>query len=749
MSDSCSQCNKYFNLTSRKPIILDEYGCIWCLECINLSLKDNPKREIYCPFDKEVVTMPEQLKEHRRMIDKLQSMNQLNVFCSDHESQITNQYCITCSKPVCSHCRLVTHNEHSLVDLKQSNFQVYVENVLRLLDEYSIEDIKSQLIKLSINENQMRSSQFKEMIDKINRIVGRVISDQEQPRIDLAQTLEDHIFAPVNRQPLGSIEEEQIEYYWDSETIKQVINKSQSKLRKEFKKALNAFEINQNQINDEIKLNKSNQDNQEKIFEEFKKKFDTISIKCNAFDSAFESTNAKLSNIEQTCQLQQNSNDDYFNKLKLLQNQIDQTKLSLSDFIKTIKIDIDKHDTKLIDLDAQTQNNKGQASINHNEINTQKLINESHALLSNDFKQALEVFEISSNKKEKALADQTQQKIKSIQQGIDLQLQQFKQEVKTDLGDKLKDVVKNNDLNIKLQAVDSKYMKLNEQVQEINGNFMIELKLLNDLITELSTKVDSIKKLTHDQISAITNKILEFNEISKSQAMYSNIVAVDVKPQNKIQEEVKEQEQKPAMIDFDKLLLNIEDKTIDEKKIVFKELVAQEINKKSQSLLKNTLFQNGVNKKFQLLFKGTTHGFNASQFHNLCDNRGPTINFILSEFGQVFGGFTSLPWTSPDNGKWCSEPSAFVFSLSQRSIHKQYRNQDGAVRHYKDWMCAFGWNSDIRIHDNCDKNSNSYCYLGNTYELPNGYEYKSNEAKSYLAGQFRFKVLEIEVYSLL
>eukprot|EP00347_Sterkiella_histriomuscorum_P001411 403372137 len=107
--------------------------------------------------------------------------------------------------------------------------------------------------------------------------------------------------------------------------------------------------------------------------------------------------------------------------------------------------------------------------------------------------------------------------------------------------------------------------------------------------------------------------------------------------------------------------------------MAFRELVAREINKTDSSLLKSTLMQNGVDKKFQLLFKGTTNGFAASQFHNYCDNKGPTVTFILSELGQVFGGFTSLPWTSPpDNGKDYSDPSAFVFSLSKRSIHKQY-----------------------------------------------------------------------------
>ncbi|CDW75453.1 tldc domain-containing protein [Stylonychia lemnae] len=42
-------------------------------------------------------------------------------------------------------------------------------------------------------------------------------------------------------------------------------------------------------------------------------------------------------------------------------------------------------------------------------------------------------------------------------------------------------------------------------------------------------------------------------------------------------------------------------------------------------------------KQCKLLFKATNDGFLAANFHQKCDNQGPTISFILSENGQVFG----------------------------------------------------------------------------------------------------------------
>ncbi len=60
---------------------------------------------------------------------------------------------------------------------------------------------------------------------------------------------------------------------------------------------------------------------------------------------------------------------------------------------------------------------------------------------------------------------------------------------------------------------------------------------------------------------------------------------------------------------------------------------------------------------------------------------------------------------------------------------------------------SFGGGHDIYIYENaksdlvCDSN------LGSTYLHPE-YEYDSNEPKSFLAGSFRFKLSEIEIYKI-
>ena len=48
--------------------------------------------------------------------------------------------------------------------------------------------------------------------------------------------------------------------------------------------------------------------------------------------------------------------------------------------------------------------------------------------------------------------------------------------------------------------------------------------------------------------------------------------------------------------------------------------------------------------RLELLYRGSTHGFNSADFHGLCDGKGPTLTVIQSNSDNVFGGFTSQSW---------------------------------------------------------------------------------------------------------
>jgi hypothetical protein len=47
------------------------------------------------------------------------------------------------------------------------------------------------------------------------------------------------------------------------------------------------------------------------------------------------------------------------------------------------------------------------------------------------------------------------------------------------------------------------------------------------------------------------------------------------------------------------------------------------------------------NKRFvtYMLYRGSEHGWNCINFHNRCDNKGPTISLFKVKDGDVIGGY--------------------------------------------------------------------------------------------------------------
>lgn len=49
---------------------------------------------------------------------------------------------------------------------------------------------------------------------------------------------------------------------------------------------------------------------------------------------------------------------------------------------------------------------------------------------------------------------------------------------------------------------------------------------------------------------------------------------------------------------------------------------------------------------WKLIYRASEHDYTASSFHEYCDNKGPTLIVIKSSVGLIFGGYTSVHWTS-------------------------------------------------------------------------------------------------------
>jgi hypothetical protein len=65
-------------------------------------------------------------------------------------------------------------------------------------------------------------------------------------------------------------------------------------------------------------------------------------------------------------------------------------------------------------------------------------------------------------------------------------------------------------------------------------------------------------------------------------------------------------------------------------------------------------------------------------------------------------------------------------------------NEHFALYGGKNWGPYFGGGSDLGIYSDCDKNTSSYSYLGNTYKPPHNYAYDSQQAQESLTESSQF-----------
>ena len=151
----------------------------------------------------------------------------------------------------------------------------------------------------------------------------------------------------------------------------------------------------------------------------------------------------------------------------------------------------------------------------------------------------------------------------------------------------------------------------------------------------------------------------------------------------------------------------------------------------------------------ELLYRGTRDGDECNIFHNKCDNQGPTICLCQNEKGNIFGGYSSISWTSDNN--YHNANGSFIFTLT--NIHgtapTKYSNliyPQYTVYHGDDRGPSFGGGHDIGISNNYLNNGNSYSNLGHSYTDILG---KGNSIFSGDNNSSNFKMKELEVFKLL
>ena len=156
---------------------------------------------------------------------------------------------------------------------------------------------------------------------------------------------------------------------------------------------------------------------------------------------------------------------------------------------------------------------------------------------------------------------------------------------------------------------------------------------------------------------------------------------------------------------------------------------------------------------FELLYRGSRDGFGSDDFHKKCDNKGKTLTLVKNTSGHIFGGFATIPWTSPSSS--CNHkqaPGSFLFTLTNMYGVKPTKfslkdeNDENAVCHNNNYCPGFGNSHDFVINSNSNTSSSpSWSHFPRSYNdsTKRGRSiFSSNESDSH------FKVQEIEVFKV-
>jgi hypothetical protein len=98
---------------------------------------------------------------------------------------------------------------------------------------------------------------------------------------------------------------------------------------------------------------------------------------------------------------------------------------------------------------------------------------------------------------------------------------------------------------------------------------------------------------------------------------------------------------------------------------------------KLQFLIKSVKESFGRDFTCKLLYRASRDGWQSTDFHRLCDEKGPTVVIVKVNNGRLCGGYCSIGWKS--SGNWQHDNKSFLFSLD--SLKKYNESQQGHSGH--------------------------------------------------------------------
>ena len=193
---------------------------------------------------------------------------------------------------------------------------------------------------------------------------------------------------------------------------------------------------------------------------------------------------------------------------------------------------------------------------------------------------------------------------------------------------------------------------------------------------------------------------------------------------------------------------------LDELKDLIMPIPSSEILNKTQMHEMFDLVQFDKFDEWELIYRGSLHGFGSKDFHSNCDKSSKTLTIVKTTNDYVFGGYTEAQWDSSNSNK--PDSNAFIYSFinsDNTPVKINIRDTNNAIYCHVNHGPTFGYKHfgpfyynqhierqfDFLISDQSNINSASISMLGTSYNF--------EKTESFLAGAKNFQVTEIEVYT--
>ena len=257
-------------------------------------------------------------------------------------------------------------------------------------------------------------------------------------------------------------------------------------------------------------------------------------------------------------------------------------------------------------------------------------------------------------------------------------------------------------LNLLIYLPSTKIKEIKFELKEEQKNDKDKINDLNELIMKLQEEINNNKREINELKNIVNNQNNEINEMKKK----INFLTDYIKFKDNIQE--------------------LKDSQIIDSNIEYIKSIKNWINP-------------NVKVKGELLYRMSRDGDKISKFHELCDNKGPTLTLFETIDGNKGGIYTPLSWDINTND-WKDDLETFLFNLTKNQKYKKIKKENSIFcgNEHGAWIYSFGFYScQIMKIQHLGTSINNY-YENGAECLPN-----NNTNTKF------FDVKEVEVYKII